>query len=109
VSISYPPISESKIVSSIVHTDVAAASTSNQMLAANPNRASGTLIVNNTTKILWIALVESPNQAAINALNAFALAATGGNYLLPPNYLGSVQGILVGPATGKVRTIEPIY
>jgi hypothetical protein len=108
VSISYPPVAN-QIASGVNAGTVPVTTASTEIVAANPLRAGGSLLINNTNKVLWIRLNTSTNAAAINGTSSFAIPASGGNYRLPDQYQGAIQGLLAANATGTVQFIEPIF
>jgi hypothetical protein len=107
VSISYP--STSTIASSVTAASLTVTTASTQIIPANTNRAAGSLIVNNTNKVVWIRLGDVSGSAAVSGPSSLAIPANGGNYLLPAGYQGAVQGLLAAAATGTVQFIEPNY
>jgi hypothetical protein len=107
VSISYP--STSTIASTVTTGVLTVTTASTQIIAANTNRAAGSLLVNNTNKVVWIRMSDNTNPAAVSGATSLSIPANGGNYLLPAGYQGAVQGILAASATGTVQFIEPNY
>lgn len=104
MSISYPPI-PAPVATGVNANALTVTTTSTQVVAANSTRTAGSMIVNNSNKILWIRLDTLP--AAPNAINSLSIPASGGNYLLPASYQGAIQGIFPSAATGTVQFIEP--
>jgi hypothetical protein len=104
MSISYPP-TPTPVATGVNANVLTITTTSSQIVAANPARTAGSMIVNNSSKPLWIRLDTLP--AAPNAINSLSIPASGGNYLLPASYQGGIQGIFPAAATGNVQFIEP--
>jgi hypothetical protein len=107
VSISYPPVAQ--VVASVAAGLIPVTATSTEIVAANPNRAKGALIINSTKVVLWIRLSASTAPAGVGGGTSIAIPASGGNYLLPPEYQGPIQGLYASATTSNVQFIEPSY
>jgi hypothetical protein len=108
VSISYPPVA-SQVVASVNAGTIPVTTTSSEIIPANSNRAKGSLIVNNSKAALVIRLSASTAPAGVGGATSISIPASGGNYLLPPEYQGAIQGLLASNATSSVQFIEPSY
>jgi hypothetical protein len=105
--ISYPPLGIAQ-AAGVDARNVTITTTSSQIIAPNPNRASGGMIVNNTTKVMWLRLSDTNSPALANNASSFAIPANGGNYRMPESYIGPVQGFVSAVFTGQVQFVEPV-
>jgi hypothetical protein len=103
MSISFPPTA-GEVTGADTPTTVPASNTNSVLLAANANRATGGMIINNGNKVLWITVNGAP--AVAGSTLAIPIPANGGVYDLPGNYKGNVNGIWVTGATGSASIHE---
>jgi hypothetical protein len=96
MSISFPASSE--VTGPDTPTNVPYSTNPAIVLAANPNRAAGGMIINNATKIMWVTANGAP---ATTAAPSIPIPANGGVWDLPGNYKGNINGIW---ATGGAGT-----
>jgi hypothetical protein len=85
---------------------IAAAVTNTVLAAANLARTSEGYIVNNSNKNLWITFTGT---AATTASPATKLLPNGGNWDIPGNYTGVINGIWEAGATGSCVVHEFSY
>ncbi len=76
---------------------VVSATTAAVIVPANANRASGSYIINNATKIMWV----SWGGTATAASPTTAVPANGGAIDFPNDFTGSVSAIWSALATGS--------
>jgi hypothetical protein len=81
---------------------VGVAVTSNTVLAANPLRTLGGIIINNSTKNLW---VRFDVTAAVTAAPCVSIPP-GGNMDIEDGYTGPVTGISEAGATGTINGFQ---
>lgn len=106
MSISYPP-SINPPATGVNTVALTLTNVSAQIIAPNPARAAGAMIVNNSNKTVWIRLGDNTIGATANGITSIPVPPTGGNYVLPATYQGAVQGLFVSAATGTVQFVEP--
>jgi hypothetical protein len=104
MTISFPPIAQS--TGPDVVTSALASSTAANIMAANANRAPGSFIINNGTKIMW---VTESGSAATPAAPSIPVPANGGVFDLAGNYSGAVSAAWVAGATGSASIHEFSY
>ena len=85
---------EKGIATNTQRSTVAAATSSTQLLAANPNRI-GAIVANNSTTRLWLNLGDTASQSVYTAV-----IEPGGYYEIPYGYQGAVAGIWAGTFGG---------
>lgn len=108
MSISYPSGTSRRIADvNARHQEISV--NSSEIMLANASRAGGTMIINNTNKAIWIRLGDNQIPAVKNNSSSFAIPPNGGNYALPDQYLGAVQGLLDAAAVGTMQIVEPNY
>lgn len=103
MSISYPPAS-AKVAGSVNVTQVALQFNPGLILAANPGRCAGTLIINNCPNPLSINLGAA--DAVLDAATNITIPGGGGTYDVPSSYYGRISGVTTNPG-GNVKIVEP--
>jgi hypothetical protein len=101
MSISFPSTGE--ITGADTPTSIPYSNTNLLILAANPTRAAGGLVINNGTKVLWLNVTGA---FATTAHPSIPVPANGGAYDLPGNYKGNVYGIWVAGGSGSAAVHE---
>jgi hypothetical protein len=108
MSISYPA-EATKVVGIVATINKIPTTASTELFPANANRAGGAMLINNSKAVLWIRLDVAANAAAVGINSCFPIPANGGNYRLPDQYQGAIQGVLAAAVTGTIQFIEPNY
>jgi hypothetical protein len=101
MSINFPAVGE--VTGPDAPTSVPYSATNTLILAANPARATGGMVINNATKILWL---NVSGAFATTAYPSIPIPANGGVYDLPGNYKGNVYGIWASGGSGSAAIHE---